>query len=116
MGLLEESLGMEHASWFPLDMPSLSSMFFPSFDPAYGSTFTEVRMASEKPLLGQGQPAWSCVLSTTPWKVGNERWELGGSLPYPGMASIHTRPPTVNRRGAAATVLFPSGPAPGMGK
>lgn len=56
-GLLEESLGMEHASWFPLDMPSLSPVFFPSFDPAYGSTFTEVIMASEKPLLGQGQPA-----------------------------------------------------------
>ena len=46
---MEESLGMEHASWFPLDMPSLSPVFFPSFDPAYGSTFTEVTMASEKP-------------------------------------------------------------------
>lgn len=104
-GLLEESLGMEHASWFPLDMPSLSPVFFPSFDPAYGSTFTEVTMASEKPLLGQGQPASSCVLSTTPWEVGNERWELGCSLPYPGMASIHPASHCQEKRGCSYSPL-----------
>lgn len=56
-GLLEESLGMEHVHPGSLRYASLSPVFFPSLESAYGSTFTEVIMVSEKPLLGQGQPA-----------------------------------------------------------
>ena len=77
-GLWEESLGMEHASWFPLDMPSLSPVFFPSFDPAYGSTFTEngFREAAAWPRTT------SLVLCAFHHTLGGWKWEVGaGVLP-----------------------------------
>lgn len=111
-GLLEESLGMEHASWFPLDMPSLSPVFFPS-DPAYGSTYRSDNGFREA-TAGQTTSLVLCAFHHT-LGVWNERWELGCLCPVLAWL-VSTPPPTVKRREAAATVLLSNSLAPGMGK